>query len=72
MKLRKFLGAFAASICLIISGCGSQTSPPAAEPSATAEQTQTETTAEQTTAETTAEQTTAETTAKQTTAETTA
>ena len=81
MKQRKIIVALAASICLIISGCGSQTPPSSAETSAaavltasetTAEQINAETTAEQTTAETMAEQTTAETTAKQTTAETTA
>lgn len=77
MKLKSFLGAFALAACLIISGCGAQTSPSAAEPSATsqqttAEQTAAETTAEQTTAKTTAEQTTTETTTEQTTAETTA
>lgn len=72
MKLKSFLGAFALAACLIISGCGAQTSPTAAEPSATtAEQTTAKTTTEQTATETTAEQTTADTT-KQTTAETTA
>ena len=72
MKLRNLLGAFSLAACLIISGCGAQTAPPAAEPSATTtEQTTTETTMEQTTVNTTTEQTTAETTTKQTTAETT-
>ena len=80
MKLKSLLGAFALAACLIISGCGAQTSPSAAEPSATTveqttadttKQTTAETTTEQTTAETTAEQTATETTAEQTTADTT-